>query len=71
MTEWKQPFPFRLKEADPYLLVRYVYGGADKTICVGTLQTKGQNKEPLVMNEIVHINTRWNSCPSEDKGKNF
>ena len=46
LTEWIEPFPFRASEADPYTQVRAVYGGADKFFCVGTLRTKGQNKNP-------------------------
>ena len=46
LTEWITPFPFRASEPDPYSIVHAVYGCADKTICVGTLRTKEQNKNP-------------------------
>lgn len=53
LTEWVAPFPFKATEPDPYAIVHGVYGGAEKTFCVGTLRTKGQAKNPPKKNEIL------------------
>ena len=55
LTEWVEPFPFKAIEPDPYSIVHGVYGGADKTFCVGTLRTKGQTKNPPKKNEVIEI----------------
>jgi len=55
LTEWVPPFAFRSSDQDPYTIVHGVYGGADKTFCVGTLRTKGQNKNPPKKNEVIEL----------------
>ena len=57
LTEWVPYFPFRTSDPDPYTIVHGVYGGADKTFCVGTLRTKGQNKNPPKKNEVIVLDT--------------
>ena len=55
LTEWVPPFAFRTSDPDPYTIVHGVYGGGDKTFCVGTLRTKGHNKNPPKKNEVIEI----------------
>jgi hypothetical protein len=56
LTEWNPPFGFRTTEKCPYTIVHAVYGCADKTLCVGTLRTKGGNKEvSSVPKEVILV----------------
>jgi hypothetical protein len=55
LTEWVPPFAFRTLDPDPYAIVHGVCGGGDKTFCVGTLRTKGQNRNAPKKNEVIDI----------------
>ena len=37
LTECIPPFPYRTADPDPYAIVHFIYGGSDKTFCVGSL----------------------------------